>query len=113
MIEYSKTSTSRKTKICHFSDFQLFDVNAVRLTVNGQEIPYLVIDLTGGKRIYGYNTLFSGSGDITVFMILTLTEKVWEGGYGLFCLDTTPVGSGHLDHLIPHGSGNINLFLKF
>ena len=50
---------------------------------------------------------------LTVFMILTLTEKVREGGYGLFCLDTTPVGSGHPDHLIPNGSGNINLFLKF
>ena len=39
-------------------------MNAVRLTVNGEEIPYSVIDLAGGKRIDGYNTLFSGSSEM-------------------------------------------------
>ena len=28
-------------------------------------------------------------------------------------MDTTPAGSGHPDHLIPHRSGNVNLYLKF
>ena len=37
-------------------NFQLFDVNAVRRAVNGEEIPYSVIDLTGGKRIDGYHS---------------------------------------------------------
>ena len=32
-------------------NFQLFDLNAVRVTVNGEEIPCLVIDFTGGKEI--------------------------------------------------------------
>ena len=39
-------------------NFQLFDLNAVRLTVNGEELPYSGIDLTGGKKIDGYNTRF-------------------------------------------------------
>ena len=29
-------------------NFQLFDLNAVRITVNGEEMPYSSIDLTGG-----------------------------------------------------------------
>ena len=45
-------------------NFQLFGLNTVRVTVNGEETPYSVIDLTGGKKIDGYNTLFSGSGDM-------------------------------------------------
>ena len=94
-------------------NFQLFDVNAVRLTVNGEEIRYSVIDLTGGKRIDGYNTLFSGSGDMNCGHGIDIDREDWEGGYGLFHLDTTPAGSGHPDHLIPHRSGNVNLYLKF
>ena len=94
-------------------NFQLFDVNALRLTVNGGEIPYSVIDLTGGKRIDGYNTLFSGSGDMNCGHGIDIDRKDWEGGYSLFRLDTTPAGSGHPDHLIPHRRGNVNLYLKF
>ena len=88
-------------------------MNAVRLTVNGEEIPYSVIDLTGGKRIDGYNTLFSGSGDMNCRHGIDIDRGDWEGGYGLFRLDTTPAGSGHPDHLIPHRSGNVNLYLIF
>ena len=59
-------------------NFQLFDVNAVRLMVNGEEIPYSVIDLTGGKRIDGFNTLFSGSGDMNCGHGIDMTEKIGE-----------------------------------
>ena len=45
-------------------NFQQFDLNAVRLTVDGEEIPFSGIELIGGKKIDGYNTLFSGSGDM-------------------------------------------------
>ena len=45
-------------------NFQLFDLNAVRLTVNGGEMPYSGIDLIGGKKIDGYDALFLGSGDM-------------------------------------------------
>ena len=41
-------------------NFELFD----RLTVNGEEMLYTALDRTGGKKIDGYNTLFSGSGDM-------------------------------------------------
>ena len=44
---------------------------------------------------------------------IDIDREDWEGGYGLFRLDTTPAGSGHPDHLIPHRSGNVNLYLKF
>ena len=94
-------------------NFQLFDLNAVRITVNGEEMPYSTIDLTGGKKIDGYNTLFSGSGDMNCGHGLDIDRQDWEQGYGLFRLDTTPAGSGHPDHLIPHRSGNVNLYLKF
>ena len=40
-------------------NFQLFDLQGVRLTVSGEEMPYSTLDLTGGKKIDGYNTLFS------------------------------------------------------
>ena len=94
-------------------NFQLFDLNAVRVTVNGEEIPYSVIDLTGGKKIDGFNTLFSGSGDMNCGHGIDIDREDWEQGYGLIRLDTTPAGSGHPDHLIPHRSGNVNLYLKF
>ena len=35
----------------------------------------------------------------------------WQNG--LFCFDLTPAGSGHLGHLIPHRTGNVNLHLNF
>ncbi|XP_015767369.1 PREDICTED: uncharacterized protein F54H12.2-like [Acropora digitifera] len=89
-------------------NFQLLDLQGVRLTVNGEEMPHSALDLTGGKKIYGYNTLFSGSGHG-----LDIDREDWEQGYGLFCFDLTPAGSGHPDHLIPHCSGNVNLYLKF
>ena len=42
--------------------FQLFDLQDVRLTVNGEKKPYSALDPTAEKKIAGYNTLFSGSG---------------------------------------------------
>ena len=45
-------------------NFQPFGLNAVQVTVSGEQLPYSVLDLTGGKKIDGYNTLFSGSGDM-------------------------------------------------
>ena len=68
-------------------NFQLFDVNAVRLTANGKEIPYSVIDLTGGKRIDEYNTLFSGSGDMNCGHGIDIDREDWEGEYGLIRLE--------------------------
>ena len=94
-------------------NFQPFDLNAFRLTVNGDEMPYSGIDLIGGKKIDGYNTLFSGSGDRNCGHGIDIDKKEWEQGYGLFRLDTTPAGSGHPDHLIPNRSGNVSLYLKF
>ena len=57
----------------------------------------------------GYNTLFSGSGDMNCSHGIDIDREEWEQGYGLFRLDTTPAGSGHSDHLIPNRSGNVNL----
>ena len=76
-------------------------------------MPYSVLDLTGGKKIDGYNTLFSGSGEMNCGHGLDIDREDWEQGYGLFRFDLTPAGSGHPDHLIPHRSGNVNLYLKF
>ena len=45
-------------------NFELLDLQDIWLTVNGEETPYSALDLTGGKKIDGYNTLFSGSGDM-------------------------------------------------
>ena len=94
-------------------NFQLFGLSSVRLTVNGEELPYSCLDLTGGKKIDGYNTLFSGSGDMNCGHGIDIDREDWEQGYGLFRLDTTPAGSGHPNHLVPHRSGNVNLYLKF
>ena len=44
---------------------------------------------------------------------IDIDREAWEGGHGLICLDMTPAGSGHSDHLIPHHSGNFNPYLKF
>lgn len=44
---------------------------------------------------------------------IDIDREDWERSYGLIRLDTTPAGSGHPDHLIPHRSGNVNLYLKF
>ena len=70
----------------------------------------LILDMTGGKEIDGYNTLFSGSGDMNCGHGLDID---CENGYGLFRFDLTPAGSGHPDHPIPHQMGNVNLYLKF
>ena len=94
-------------------NFELFDVQNIRLTVNGEEMPYSALDLTGGRKINGYNTLFSGSGDMNCGHGLNIDRVDWENGYGLFRFDLTPAGSGHPDHLIPHRTGNVNLYLKF
>ena len=41
-------------------NFELFDLQDIRLTVNGEEMPYSALDLTDGKKkIDGYKTLFS------------------------------------------------------
>ena len=76
-------------------------------------MPYSGIDLTGGKKIDGYNTLFSGSGDMNCAHGIDIDREEWEQGYGLFRLDTTPAGNGHPDHLIPNRSGNVSFYLKF
>ena len=94
-------------------NFQLFDVQEVRLTLNAEEMPYLALDLTGGKKIDEYNTLFSGSGEMNCGHGLDIYREYWEQGHGLFRFDLTPAGSGHPDHLIPHRWGNVNLYLKF
>ena len=41
-------------------------------------------------------------GDMNCGHGIDIDREDWEGGYGLIRLDTTPAGSGHLDHLIPH-----------
>ena len=74
---------------------------------------YSSLDLTGGKKIDGYNNLFSGSGEINCGHGLEIDREDWEQGYGLFRFDLTPAGSGHPDHLISHCSGNVNLYLQF
>ena len=94
-------------------NFQLFGLQDIRLTVNGEETPYSALDLTGGKKIDGYNTLFSGSGEMNCGHGLDIDREDWENGYGLFRFDLTPAGSGHPSHLIPHRTGNVNLYLKF
>ena len=76
-------------------------------------MPYSVLDLTGGKKIIGYNTLFSGSREMNCGHGLDIAREDWEQGYGLFRFDLTPARSSHPDHLIPHRSGNVNLYLKF
>ena len=45
--------------------------------VNGEEIPYSVIDLTGGKKIDGFNTLFSGSGDVNCGHGINIDREDW------------------------------------
>ena len=64
------------------STFELFDLQDIRLTVNGEEMPYSALDLTGGKNIDGYNTLFSGSGDMNCGHGLDIDRVDWENGYG-------------------------------
>ena len=76
-------------------------------------MPHSALDLTGGKKNDGCNTLFSGSGEMNCGHGLDIDREDWEQGYGLFRFDLTPAGSGHPDHLIPHRSGNVNLYLKF
>ena len=94
-------------------NFQLFDVQGVRLTVSEEEMQYSALDLRGGKKIDGYNTLFSGSGEVNCGHGLDIEREDWEQEYGLFCFDLTPAGNRHLDHLIPHRFRNVNLYLKF
>ena len=76
-------------------------------------MPYSARDLKGGKKIDGYNTLFSGSGDMNCGHSLGIDRVDWENDYSLFRLDLTPAGSGHPKHLIAHRMGNMNLSLKF
>ena len=94
-------------------NFQLFDLQGIRLTVNGEEMPYSALDLTGGKKIDGCNTLFSGSGEMNRGHGLDIDREDWQQGYGLFGFDLMPAGSDRPDHLIPHRSGNVNFYLKF
>ncbi|CAH3024100.1 unnamed protein product [Porites evermanni] len=61
-------------------NFQLFDLNAVRLTVNGEEMPYSGIGLIGCKKIDGYNTLFSDSGDMNCGHGTDIDREEWEQG---------------------------------
>ena len=58
-------------------NFELFDLQNIRLTVNGEEMPYSVLDLTGGTKIDGYNTLFSGSGDMNCGHGLDIDRVDW------------------------------------
>ena len=75
-------------------NFQLFDVQGVRLTVNGEEMPYSALDLTGGKKIDGCNTLFSGSIEMNCGHGLDIDREDWEQGYGLFRFDLMPARRG-------------------
>ena len=45
--------------------------------------------------------------------VLDIDRVDWENGYGLFRFHLTPAGSGHLDHVIPHPTGNVNLYQNF
>ena len=62
----------------------------IRLTVSGEETRYSALDLTGGKKIDGYNTLLSGSGEMNCGHYLDIDRENWENGYGLFRFDLTP-----------------------
>lgn len=44
---------------------------------------------------------------------LDIDREDWEQGYGMFRFDLTLAGSGHPDLMIPHRSGNVNLYLNF
>ncbi|XP_032230521.2 uncharacterized protein F54H12.2-like [Nematostella vectensis] len=94
-------------------NFQLHDLDAFRVTVNGEEAPYSIIDLSSGKKIDGYNTLFSGSGEMNCGHGLDTDREEWENGYAIMRLDLTPAGIGNPDHLITHRTGNVNLYMKF
>ena len=59
-------------------NFQLFVLNAIRVTVNGEEIPYSVIDLTSGTKIGGFNTIFSGSGNMKCGHGVDIDREDWE-----------------------------------
>lgn len=96
-------------------NFHLFGLDAIRLTVSREETPYSALDVIGGKKIDGYNTLFSGSGDINCGHGLDIDREdcIWENGYGLFRFDSTPAGSRHPNYLVPRRSGNVNRYLNF
>ena len=94
-------------------NFELFGLQYIRLTVNGEEMPYSALDLTGGKKVDSYNTMFSGGGDINCDHGLYIDREDWKNGYGLFQFDLTPTGSGDPGHLITHRTDNVNLYLKF
>lgn len=85
----------------------------IRLTVNGEETLYSALDLTGGKNIDEYNTLFSGSGEINCGHGLDINGEDLENAYGLFRFDLTPAWSGHPNYSVPCRTGNVNLYLKF
>ena len=40
-----------------------------------EEMPYSTLDVTGRKKINGYNTLFSGSGEVDCSLFLTLIDR--------------------------------------
>ena len=71
-------------------NFPLFDFQRVRLSMNGEEMPYSALDLTDGKKIDGYNTLFSGSGEMNCRHGLDIDGEDWEQGHGLFRFDLKP-----------------------
>lgn len=94
-------------------NFHLFGLHAIRLTASREETPYSALDVIGGKKIDGYNTLFSGSGDINCGHGLDIDREDWENGYGLFRFDSTPAGSRHPNYLVPRRSDNVNWYLNF
>ena len=53
---------------------------------------YSALDLTGSKKIDGYNTLFSGNGEMNCGHGLDIDREDWEQGYGLFRFELTPAG---------------------
>ena len=61
--------------------FELIGLQDICLTVNREETPYSALDLTGGKKVDGYNTFFWGRGEMNCGHGIDIDGEDCESGY--------------------------------
>ncbi len=95
-------------------NFDHYNLNEVRVTVNGQDAPYSPLSLDFKTNLYtrGYYSLFTGIDRAPLDVGNSISMDEYANGYTLFAFDLTP-DMCNSDHLNLIRSGNVRIELKF
>lgn len=99
-------------------NFQLYGANSIRLTLDGEMIPFQPLTLKlarASERNYmeAFQTLFSGTGRLFADSGIDIDRTEYNQGYALVAFDITPDLCSTSDHFNQKQKGNVALEIQF